>query len=597
MTQRRYIAVVQQMEPHICMLFMGFKRKDVFYLGPMMRFNRYQNAFPIPFSSVQRQISQRPPGPSVPLQTGSTEYLDSTLYKLDIHLQRSAPEFLSAFDLQIPGRMPILSEALVGSMKPLSLYQTKVGIGADISARFMPTTLPAAPNQPGSPHLADERPSPTVGTLGCYVQLLENGIWDTFILSSYQVARPAFDGYKRTQDGQFLLPDTSSELYRADLHGFIKPNGAPSMGIQSPSQARHNKNVILLEKHILTKKNEGTKQLLRELRDKKTEFFDNEKQFIGHLFAGSGLCHRTYQNATIDWLLIKPEPSRIGLNTLPQTSDWPVTSESPEVHLHGTQLREHIPAAQINPNRANETFFKYGAISKATAGEFSRHKHDVRYRYPRGMKYATEIALVRELAFNQPDKHPLCNDAMLAPLGWQDSLGAHGDSGSIVYDPKGRGVGLLFSGTQIQSGVKHLMYVWPLELTFDDIRRFLGARVTGIRIAQLEEKKEEQIRGGKAQQGKTCLALTCFSPLLLSSGAEADWVQTDKLPPCPCKRSTAHRLHPRENHRVFGNDGFYMIYNLFGDQMRMANLGINNAATQSILEWLPTWNAWKPPLV
>lgn len=141
--------------------------------------------------------------------------------------------------------------------------------------------------------------------------------------------------------------------------------------------------------------------------------------------------------------------------------------------------------APVHNIKNEPLFFKYGIATKGTSGTFSDYQDKVLLRE---WRYMHE---------EDPTKYPLCNDAMLAPGAWFDRFGAKGDSGAVVYDSKGRGACLLCSGTEIQSSKNNFTYVAPLELIFDDIQRFLGPRVSGIRIAQLEEKGPSPTKSGR----------------------------------------------------------------------------------------------------
>lgn len=88
---------------------------------------------------------------------------------------------------------------------------------------------------------------------------------------------------------------------------------------------------------------------------------------------------------------------------------------------------------------------------------------------------------------------PTGEEMFLSPPG-TTSFGRPGDSGSVGYDIKDRGVGLLFSGTTSQTQ-ETFVNVMPLEHIFANIREFLkDNKVTGIRMALLSREAGTRAR-------------------------------------------------------------------------------------------------------
>ncbi len=60
------------------------------------------------------------------------------------------------------------------------------------------------------------------------------------------------------------------------------------------------------------------------------------------------------------------------------------------------------------------------------------------------------------------------------------------DSGSLVWDDRGRAVGLIFASvkTANNNDVSILTYVTPIEDILADIKDFMGGQIVDIRIAQ-----------------------------------------------------------------------------------------------------------------
>lgn len=128
-------------------------------------------------------------------------------------------------------------------------YDNRVNAGADLSAaRYCPV-------QGNS-----ERPeNPTVGTLGCYIEVRLRGEsgWTTFALTNYHVIRPVFEDFQRRgyQDGRIIQLDPVVESLprHFDLNG-VTPYNASIAGSQwsfeHPSRLRHNDTVAILEEEL-----------------------------------------------------------------------------------------------------------------------------------------------------------------------------------------------------------------------------------------------------------------------------------------------------------------------------------------------------------
>ncbi|KAF5968509.1 hypothetical protein FCOIX_11358 [Fusarium coicis] len=157
-----------------------------------------------------------------------------------------------------------------------------------------------------------ERLSPTNGTIGCFVQLKVSDpepTWRTFILTSYQAVRPAFDGFAVAPDGansSVAPPIANSDLWTVDPAGYTPNSSAKPTTFESPSQLKHHFNICHIDqvvagltKHIqyLEEKDRPVKakQLqefkgriaaLRNKRKQKTQFFEANKQALGRFEQG-----------------------------------------------------------------------------------------------------------------------------------------------------------------------------------------------------------------------------------------------------------------------------------------------------------------------
>lgn len=391
------------------------------------------------------------------------EYIDHhTPYGWSLHMEH-AISASQAFDLHA------LSKDL-SDLFPFIItdpYEEKVNLGANISAGNYVFSVDG------------KKYNPIVGTMGCYVEVQFNGVWHLFGLTNYHVIRSAIPGFKRTVDA--FEPEKDTPLYKADHHGFV-PGTFDSQAIDSPSRTYHNATISRLQDDIPLPKDEIQQRLA---------FFDNGKNILGHLWAGSGFGRRTSEAGLCDWALISVNPNRVGRNILPDATKWErrvLRKHLPPPAIQGREMSSKV--SPVHNVRNEPALYKFGVATQGTSGKFNAYNSKIMLK---DWKYMLE---------EDPVTYPLCNDAMLAPLPFIQMFGSHGDSGSVVYDSKGRGAGLLFSGTQLQAGHVHFTYVSPLELIFEDIRQFLSPKVTGIRIARLEaEVPSPTKRGGKQGGG------------------------------------------------------------------------------------------------
>ncbi|SCV50129.1 uncharacterized protein FFB14_11286 [Fusarium fujikuroi] len=190
-----------------------------------------------------------------------------------------------------------------------------------------------------------EQLSPTNGTIGCFVQLRTSGpepTWRTFILTSYQAVRPAFDGFTVTPNGtdsSVAPPKADSDLWMVDSVGYTPDSLARPTAFESPSRSKHHFNIHCIDEEIACyekriryweKKDwpRGEKQL-QEIRERiaalkaemkqKTEFFEANKQALGRLYAASGFRRRVV-GRRMDWALI--ELDRPWHDRLPEREEW-----------------------------------------------------------------------------------------------------------------------------------------------------------------------------------------------------------------------------------------------------------------------------------
>ncbi|KAF5643033.1 uncharacterized protein FTJAE_3393 [Fusarium tjaetaba] len=347
-----------------------------------------------------------------------------------------------------------------------------------------------------------ERLSPTNGTIGCFVQLKTcdpDPTWRTFILTSYQAVRPAFDGFAVTPDGtdsSVAPPTANSDLWTVDSAGFTPNSSAKPAAFESPSRSKHNFNishldqdVAVLTKHIqyLEQKNSPTKEkqiqefreeiaASRDERKQKTDFFEANKQALGRLYAASGF-RRRLVGRRMDWALI--EVDRPWHDRLPGREEW----KSPFSGILGTpfmtyrrQLEEKTRSIEALSGLAwsDNTFdvYKIGTSSGPTAGSLLCTNNLVTIRDDQYMNpLPTEETAFEPRRYNYARERGFC---------------APGDSGSVVFDERAGIVGLVIGGHQNNNSYNHGHgYVTPIEYVFKDIKDLLKGHVQDIRIAEL----------------------------------------------------------------------------------------------------------------
>ncbi|KAF5681394.1 hypothetical protein FDENT_8165 [Fusarium denticulatum] len=347
-----------------------------------------------------------------------------------------------------------------------------------------------------------ERLSPTNGTIGCFVQLKTSDsepTWRTFILTSYQLVRPAFDGFTATSNGtdsSVAPPITNSDLWTTDSVGYTPDSSAKPTTFESPSRSKHQFNIRDIDEHLACLTNriqywdkrdspakakqlqsyKGETAALRDERKQKTEFFEANKQALGRLYAASGFSRRVV-GRRMDWALI--EFDRPWHDRLPEFEEWESTlynfSAMPYMTF-GMQLEEQTRSIEALSGLAwaGSTFdvYKIGASGGLTIGSLLCTNNLVTIRDDQYMKPSP----TEEMAF-EPKRYTYASERGFC---------APGDSGSVVFDESGGIVGLVIGGHRNNnSGNDGYGYVTPIEYIFKDIKDLLKEHVLDIRIAEL----------------------------------------------------------------------------------------------------------------
>ncbi len=309
-----------------------------------------------------------------------------------------------------------------------------------------------------------------------------DGQWKTYALTNYHTIRPAIPGFRCNARGDLLHSEPDSELGRIDEEG-LRRDKKLNIAIESPSRAVHQERIKSLE--FMLKKNPEAKLWERAIVEK-YEFMDQGKHVFGHLYAASG-CGYGKDGEFLDWALIDVIHGRMGDNRLPDGETWPIKQyeDSPPYRLDGlgqpTDLRSEPEGDEPEPvyravspssmekmmwdrNQAQEAY-QLGATGESKTGQVSRHKAAVRWG-PDDVAGTTEAVFVRKHA-------PRC---MFRP----DS-----DSGSILYNWKGRALGMLLGTRQPRQAEGAFFFVTPMEDVLGHIEFMLEIERTAVRIAEL----------------------------------------------------------------------------------------------------------------
>ncbi|KAF5649668.1 dihydrolipoyl dehydrogenase [Fusarium sp. NRRL 52700] len=347
-----------------------------------------------------------------------------------------------------------------------------------------------------------EQPSPTNGTIGCFVQLKTcdpEPTWRTFILTSYQAVRPAFDGLNVIPNGAYssVAPSIpNSDLWTVDSVGYTPDSSAKPTTFESPSRSKYHFRIRDIDQEIVgltegiqylkredTPSNEETLQELRGMmaaltdeRKQKTEFWEANKQALGRLYAASGFRRRVV-GRRMDWALI--EFHRPWYDRLPGFEEWESTlynfTAMPYMTF-GMQLEEQARSLEALSGLAWEsrTFdvYKVGASGGLTVGSLLCTNNLVTMREYHYMNPSP----TEEMAF-EPKRYTYARE---------QGFCAPGDSGSVVFDGNGGIVGLMTGGHRNNNSYNHgYGHVTPIEYVLKDIKDLLKGHVLGVRIAEL----------------------------------------------------------------------------------------------------------------
>ena len=362
------------------------------------------------------------------------------------------------YPMTFPLRTPTQSRTVDSPDVHVQEYPQRVPMGSD----FGPEKYFSKGNGPSA-------------TIGGYLEVLQvDQTYQKYAFTNYHCVRESLEGsaYTEGPKGSVVKTEvpTNSQLNEIDSIGMGPMADRTKMTFESPSRRKHNFTLQYHDKQIQSLRSrsvsEAERQLLDELiadhegsRAQKVQFFDEERHKYGQLWMCSGLKQRTKNNGRLDIALINVKSTRMGDNTVPDVSAWPVglaPNKACSKLLHG------LKSCKEGVNLG--TVFKVGSATRTTSGQFSGIKSDVRMEWDKRLEiknYSTEYCFITETAV---------------------PFASHGDSGSFLFGDLGSWVGAVFGGAT-KVGVREVLnYVTDAQDILDWINEKRGD-VNAARLA------------------------------------------------------------------------------------------------------------------
>jgi hypothetical protein len=239
-------------------------------------------------------------------------YIESTTHDLHVHIEHNLPQYWS-FPL-LPPTVNDREARYPGDELRLLIednYQATVDMGAVIGPSRYITRDDGKQCNPG------------YGTLGCYVEIKtkQKQQWAKFGLTNYHVVRSALEGYRlkskvpkpvenldqRPMSSCFTTeqintitiselddPPQGSDLWRSDRDGFNPMVREPRYPMEHPYRVCHNYTVHQEQRRVasLQARSSPSSQMNAKARaqqlNRKIAFFDEDRQRLGRIWAGSG---------------------------------------------------------------------------------------------------------------------------------------------------------------------------------------------------------------------------------------------------------------------------------------------------------------------
>ena len=386
-------------------------------------------------------------------------------YPAEKELKRMLEEF-DQYDLR-----DVQVEFERGNVEPSMAFPmikpTKAGDGYDIIKEVYPervsTGLSFGPDRYFQ--LSPDKPviNGRSATIGGYLEIRpKGGQWKKYALTNYHCVRQAIDGHTFVEDGEgnpINGPvEPNSELEKVDQTGFGPDRkDRESMTFESPSRRKHRFTLLWHEQQLAGLEGDLKKlpnyvalqQAItrhREMKARKTDYFDQGKHLLGCLYMCSGHNQRL-EKSRIDIALLEVRDNKMGNNTIPEAAQWSSSLLAP--YACGRMLSGIASCKDATLG----SVFKFGSRTGGTTGQLSPIKSDVKMPWDKEphvkMDYSTEYVFVADSSF---------------PLRlFQD----HGDSGSFIFTRPGQWLGLAFGGSMKFNMTGAVAYLTDAQVVID----------------------------------------------------------------------------------------------------------------------------------
>ncbi|KAK2804658.1 hypothetical protein FQN50_006497 [Emmonsiellopsis sp. PD_5] len=298
-------------------------------------------------------------------------------------------------------------------------------------------------------------------TFGGFVQLKmpESERWENFGITSFGAV---VENRKRDRT---ISQHELDCIQRWKIEGILPGDNdaAAQLKMSQPSLRDHRRRIEDLEINLapFNEEYDISLDLDLPLKNKGNDFFLNEHDYLGHVFAASG-CRMTESKfpSQLDWALIKVDGSR-------DPDKWrPAMHDSSKKDDLWEQARR-----RNTPSNAREWLHKRGRTTGLRKGKYNE---------------APSLLLISQQDaegnhFSEVTyEHAITTGAALSPFA------ERGDAGAAIFDEDNEFAGLLFGGN-VESGVGYFM---EKDDIFEDIKLYTGAE--DVRVYRNDKSRDKR---------------------------------------------------------------------------------------------------------